>query len=172
MAGKTTCRSTICSAFYSGKHCPFSSFQQLLNNHSIQGNSIPTCYSAALRILQTPGILNEVRAELSSINYSSLSPAEHTQIIPSQVPLLRAIWWENLRDAQTAMTIREVPPTTTMRGCTLPVGSVVTIPGALVHRNPTIHPEPATFRPKRFLAKQLGGDGQNPSIGVKAFGGG
>jgi cytochrome P450 len=48
----------------------------------------------------------------------------------------------------------------------------VTLPSCLVHTNPSLHPEPNTFKPQRFLAYELGSDGKNHTKTLKAFGGG
>jgi cytochrome P450 len=38
--------------------------------------------------------------------------------------------------------------------------------------NPSLHPDPNAFRPRRFLATELGGDGENHTKSLKPFGGG
>jgi cytochrome P450 len=51
-------------------------------------------------------------------------------------------------------------------------GGVVTLPSCLVHMNPELHPEPHVFKPRRFMPKDLGGDGENHTKTLKPFGGG
>jgi cytochrome P450 len=73
-------------------------------------------------------------------------------------------------------TIREVlEPTELVSGdriWKLKKGGVVTLPSCLLHMNPSLHPEPHMFRPRRFLAAALGGDGGNHTKTLKPFGGG
>lgn len=54
----------------------------------------------------------------------------------------------------------------------LPTGSVVNIQSGLLHKNGEIHPNPEEFRPLRFVAKEMGGDGENWTKTLRPFGGG
>ena len=91
---------------------------------------------------------------------------------------------ETLRFHMDSMSIREVLEDTEIlskdddsnggSGTTykLSKGAIVNMPSSLHHFNPRVHADPHTYRPTRFLAKELGGDGTSPGAGLRAFGGG
>jgi cytochrome P450 len=120
-----------------------------------------------------------VRAELVAAGYDKLAPADHINIIPNNIPYLRSLWYENLRYHSTALSIREVLNPTPLPSSSalnstynLKAGSMVVIPSSLVHGDERRHPKPDEFRIKRFLPKELGGDGEDPKVGMRPFGGG
>jgi cytochrome P450 len=131
---------------------------------------------ALLRILDCPGLVEDIRQELQAEGYGKLSPADYITLFPLGLPLLRSVFWESLRINSIPNTIREVlEPTELVSGdrtYKLKKGGVVTLPSCLVHMNPSLHPEPNVFRPQRFLATELGGDGENHTKSLKPFGGG
>jgi cytochrome P450 len=113
---------------------------------------------------------------LQDAGYASLAPADYVPLFPLGLPLLRSAFWEGIRMTSVTNGIREVlEPTelvTSDRTFKLQKGCVVTLPSCLVHMNPDLHPEPYVFKPRRFLDKQLGGDGENHMKTLKPFGGG
>ena len=131
---------------------------------------------ALLRTLDCPGLVEDIRHELQAEGYGTLSPAEYITLFPLGLPLLRSVFWESVRINSIHNTIREVlEPTELVSGdrtYKLKKGGVVTLPSCLVHMNPVLHPEPNVFRPRRFLAVELGGDGENHTKSLKPFGGG
>jgi cytochrome P450 len=131
---------------------------------------------ALLRVLDFPGLVEDIRQELQSEGYGTLSPGEYITLFPPNLPLLRSVFWESVRINTITNTIREVlEPTELVSGdrtYKLKKGGVVTLPSCLVHMNPVLHPEPNVFRPRRFLAVELGGDGENHTKSLKPFGGG
>jgi len=54
----------------------------------------------------------------------------------------------------------------------LQTGNIVVVPSTLIHGDERLHPKPEEFRIKRFLPTDLGGDGEDPKVGVRPFGGG
>lgn len=144
--------------------------------YSTNANSIPTAYLALLRIVYCPGLIEDIRKELQDAGYASLSPGEYVSLFPLGLPLLRSVFWEGIRLGSVANTIREVlEPTELVSGdrtYKLKKGGIVTVPPCLVHMNPSLHPEPQVFKPRRFMPTELGGDGENHTKTLKPFGGG
>jgi cytochrome P450 len=120
--------------------------------------------------------VEDIRQELEAEGYGALSPADYITLFPLGLPLLRSVFWESVRMHTIGNAIREVlEPTELVSGdrtYKLKKGAVVTLPPCLVHMNPELHPEPNVFRPRRFLATELGGDGENHTKSIKPFGGG
>jgi cytochrome P450 len=143
---------------------------------SVNANSIPNAYLALLRVICCPGLVEDIRQELQNAGYGSLSPEEYISHFPLGLPLLRSVFWEAIRLGFIGNAIREVlEPTELVSGdrtYKLKKGSVVTLPPCLVHMNPSLHPEPDVFKPRRFMPKELGGDGENHTKTLKPFGGG
>jgi hypothetical protein len=140
-------------------------------------NSMPTAYLSLLHILKSPGLIDEVRAELTAVGYDKLEPSELKALIPSKLPLLRSIWSETLRVHNNSLTVREVIADTQLEGkdkrtWTLHKGGVVNIPCGLMHYNEALHPDADNYHPRRFMEKTLGGEGENAARTTKPFGGG
>jgi len=116
------------------------------------------------------------RKSLISAGYDKIQPSEYNSIIPSNVCVMRSFFYECLRKHINGTAFREVLAPTklvTNEGTWhLEKGAMVTMAVSLLHENPSIHPNPEQFRPKRFLATEVGGEGENPTKGLKAFGGG
>ena len=149
--------------------------RRLICKNSSLLNSLPTTYLAVVHILQSDQLLREIRQELTSAEYHNFSPEQRVEILPERAPLLRSVWFETLRMHNNLITLRSVDRETsiaTRPQWTLPTGSIISVPAALVHYNETLHQEPEVFNPTRFLDKSLGGQGENAGRTLKPFGGG
>lgn len=142
----------------------------------MNSNSMPNAYCALLHVLSIPGLVSEIREELTAVGYDKLQPSEYITVIPSKVPLLRSLYHESLRVHINAVNIREVlAPTelvTDNRTWKLEKGGVVTLAGTVLHEDEEFHPHPEEFQPKRFMDKELGGGGESVAKYLKPFGGG
>ncbi|KAJ5822472.1 cytochrome P450 [Penicillium robsamsonii] len=138
-------------------------------------NSMPTGYLALLHILAEPGLADEVRKELIDCGYLERSPKEMLEILPGKMPLLRSIWHETLRMHNNSLTVREVTADTKFTGKNtwqVQKGGVINIPCGLMHFNEALHPDPESFHARRFMEKDLGGEGESHARTTKPFGGG
>ena len=150
--------------------------------HSFTSNSVPTTYCAVLRILNSPGLVDEIRHELETSGFSSATADDMPNIIPSRVPLLRSCMYEAMRMHTVAASVREVLETTDItvkdaktsdtRTYRLKKGNVINMPSVILHYNEQVNPNPMDFTPKRFVPKELEGLGQNTSTSTRGFGGG
>jgi hypothetical protein len=97
-------------------------------------------------------------------------------VYPSSVSFLRSFYYECLLKHVNRTALRKVLAPTklvTDKGTwCLEKGAIITIASSLLHDNPIINPNPDQFRPKRFLNAELGGEGENPSKSMGAFGSG
>jgi cytochrome P450 len=129
-----------------------------------------------LHILYCSGLVEEIRQELQDAGYGDLKPEKYVSLFPLGLPLLRSAFWEGVRVSAVTNGIREVLEHTELvtneRTYQLQKGGVVTLPSCIVHMNPDVHPEPHVFKPRRFMDKALGGDGENHTKTLKPFGGG
>ena len=136
-------------------------------------------------ILSTPGLVEELRAELQASGFSSTPAADLHNIVPSRLPLLRSCYFETIRMHVVSSSIREVLADTEVitkpdaadsngeaRAYMLKKCGVVNMPSSMLHFNPDINPEPEKFIPKRFVPKEQGGLGQNTASSTRGFGGG
>jgi cytochrome P450 len=127
-------------------------------------------------MLSIPGLVSEIRTELTSVGYEKLQPSEYVNVIPSKVPLLKSFYSESLRVHINAINIREVIAPTELvtddRTWKLEKGGVVSLAGTILHEDAELHPRPEEFQPKRFMDKELGGGGGNAAKYTKPFGGG
>lgn len=144
--------------------------------YRINSNSIPNTYCAFLRILTIPGLVDQCREELVTAGYTELRPSEFIDVIPAKVPRLRSFLQECFRTHIISSSIREVLEPTQLsvgdKTWRLEKGGVVNLQSALLHSDEDTHPQAKQFKPWRFLEPALGGDGENPTKGLKPFGGG
>lgn len=149
---------------------------------SFTTNSIPTTYNILMRILTSPGLVEDLRSEIESSGLAKAEPAEMFEIIPSGLPLLRSCFFETIRMHSVGASIREVMEPTELttkstadspsRVYQLKKGGVVNMPPSMLHYDTSVNPDPETFHPRRFLTRELGGEGQNPLSCTRGFGGG
>jgi cytochrome P450 len=100
------------------------------------------------RVLSHRAVHERLRAELRDVVGAGPIAPEH---LP-QLEYLDATIKEALRLRPVIPNVaRIVKIPITLRGYELPVGTLITPSIYLTHRNPEIYPEPARFRPERFL---------------------
>lgn len=103
------------------------------------------------RLLRTPDVLHTLRERLDEGDTSYLD----------------AVIKETMRIRPVVAQFgRVITEPTTIDGWSLPARTLVIIPISVVHRDPTVYPEPDVFRPERFL------DGDPGSYTWLPFGGG
>ena len=127
-------------------------------------------------MLTIPGLVGEFRKELIAASYPELLPSEYINVVPAHVPRLRSFLQESFRMHVISSRIREVLEPTQLsiddKKWRLEKGAVVNLQSSLLHSDESTHPQAKQFKPWRFLEPALGGDGENPTKGVKPFGGG
>ncbi len=103
-------------------------------------------------INRDPALLGELLAELDSL------PADADAMSISRLPLLEAVCHETMRlyppVMMTLLRVAEEP--VEIGGHLLPVGTPIRSSIYLTHRDPVLYADPETFRPSRFLGKDLG----------------
>jgi cytochrome P450 len=99
----------------------------------------------------TPGVLDRLRTELAQA-WSCPDHAAEMAAAALRLPWLEAICREGLRLSPVApLVVRQVARPLRVAGHTLPAGVLVGASVDLAHANPGVFPEPAAFRPERFL---------------------
>ncbi len=97
----------------------------------------------------TPTIQDKLRAELMPLG-TMPDPEALTRL-----PYLKAVCQETLRMSPSVpFAIRLLKQTWTFGGYELPAGVGIGTAIGVTHFDPTIYPEPQTFRPERFLEQQ------------------
>jgi len=108
-----------------------------------------------------PEVLARLRAEIDD-----LGPAPAPEALV-KLPFLRAVVDETLRIhpiiSEVFRTVKESFP---FQGYEIPAGITVSASILMIHNDPELYPEPACFRPDRFLERRYGPDEHLP------FGGG
>lgn len=98
-------------------------------------------------VLRRPELLHRVRAEVEGV-----TDPEALQ----KLPLLGAVIDETMRIVPIVTDVARIPkaPFELEPGLTIPTGTplIVLIEG--IHRDPSIYPEPDTYRPERFLQRR------------------
>jgi cytochrome P450 len=104
------------------------------------------------RLVRHPQIVDDLRAEFER----------------GETVLLDAVIKETMRSRPVVPQIaRHVTEDTEIDGCLVPAGTTVMLPMSVIHLDPEVYPEPAAFRPERFL------DGNDPGgYAWLPFGGG
>ena len=135
---------------------------------SFTSNSIPTTYNVLMRILTSPGLVEDLRPEIETSSFAKAESAEMYEIVPSGLSLLRSCYYETIRMHTVAASIREVmEPTELATKSTvdsssqvyqLKKGGIVNMPPTMLHYRTSVKPDPEIFQPRRFLAKELGGE--------------
>ena len=142
---------------------------------AIASNTGPTSFWALYHIYSDPGLLAQLRKDLSGAVTEAGSPDGGTETVytfdfgvaKSKCPLLPCVFQETLRHHGTGTSVREVMEDTLLAGrYLLKKGGVVQLPAKVIHSDPTIWgADVDTFRPSRFLGRQQPGS-------FRGFGGG
>ena len=102
---------------------------------------------AVFHILKTPGVLNKIREELTTVLDGDDISAQH---LP-KLNYLEAVVKETLRLSPVIPTVgRALQRPMTIGGHDLPAGVVVVPCIYLTHRREDIYPDPLMFKPERF----------------------
>ena len=100
-------------------------------------------------VFKHPEVLAKVRAELDT------APDGEPETT-AKLPYLSAVWDETLRlEPILSDVIRTVATPLRIGDHLLPVGSNVGVAIDVIHRDPTLYPEPERFRPERFLERRM-----------------
>jgi cytochrome P450 len=145
-------------------------------------NTIPTAFWMMYYIFSDPRILDELRAELSTILNTTTNLDGVAQrilditAIKERCPLLGSIFQETLRHRSLGSSTREVLKDTVLADrFLLKKGAIIQIPSLVVHADPTIWGTTVMeFDIRRFVkqpAKDLRDHKQHPGA-FRAFGGG
>ena len=113
---------------------------------------------ALYQLTLNPTISARLLANLESIWPNPLDPPPLSSL--EKLPYLTAILKESLRLGSGVLTrLGRVNPTSTehYKSSSLPAGTTISMSLPLIHRDPSIFPEPLTFDPERWL----GGAGPN-----------
>lgn len=103
---------------------------------------------ALYRLYQREDVRKRVLQELET-----LGPSPAPEAI-AKLPYLEAVCHETLRLHPVTLGItRLLTQPFTLREYTLPAGASVAIDIYMLHRNPTLYPEPESFQPERFLKR-------------------
>ncbi|KAL9025103.1 MAG: hypothetical protein Q9180_007726, partial [Flavoplaca navasiana] len=145
-------------------------------------NSTPTLLLLLIHIYRDPGLLAEIRAELSAGPMKRTTVADGgvkcTIDIPSlkeMVPLLSSVYQETLRFHTHNSSSRKVMQDTVLaKRYHLKAGSIIQMPGGTIHALPSVWGDDAhQFKPRRFLKSVSDADKLKVQLGAfRSFGGG
>ena len=112
----------------------------------------------SFRVLSDPRVLSRLLHELKEAapDPDNLPPLNALE----KLPYLTAVIWEGLRlNYGVGHRLQCVSPDVALRyaGWTIPTGVPVGMTGVLVHDSPAVFPEPAAFRPERWLPLETEG---------------
>lgn len=131
--------------------------------------------------LSSPDQYQQILSRISQ--YPPISATEYPNDLVTD-PLLRSAFLETVRLQSQGLSARYVTQDTLIPSqdvnFLLRKGSVVLIPGLLVHQNPEIYDSPTSFRCDRFLGEDIDGETKRASTekgipvrqSIVAFGGG
>ncbi|QIS23839.1 cytochrome P450 [Nocardia terpenica] len=106
---------------------------------------------ALYRLHRNPATLRRLRAELAE---AGADPAPE---LLAGLPYLDAVCQETLRlHPPVPIVLRRLTGPFTLRGIELATGDTMGIAVPLLHSDPTVWPDPAAFRPERFLDRRFG----------------
>ncbi|KAL8901565.1 MAG: hypothetical protein Q9207_005144 [Kuettlingeria erythrocarpa] len=103
-------------------------------------------------IISDPKIAAKLQSELGGLMASSPTPPKWSQL--EQLPYLSAVITEGLRiGSGVSHRMQRIFPDTVLQhsGYAIPAKTPVSMTALLVHNDPSIFPDPRTFRPERFL---------------------
>ena len=145
-------------------------------------NTMPAAFWMLFYVFSNPSILHDLRLELEKIlqeTEKSMDTVLRTldaAAIKERCPILHSVLQETLRHRLCGTSNREVMEDTLLNDqYALKEGSIITMPGRVVHDDPAIWgPTVNNFDPRRFL-KRSTKDPQEykaPSAAFRGFGGG
>ena len=132
-------------------------------------NATPSFFWMLLSIYSDPALLSEIRTEISAtMTTSSTKRKKHTlditAVTPTATPLLHSTYRELLRHrTQSSSSRRLTQDTLLLNRYLLKKGSILLIPGALIHTDPIWGPDATSFNARRFLPKKDPTANQAPS---------
>lgn len=148
-------------------------------------NTAPTAFWTLFFIYSTPGLLDQVRAEIDSIvimNSDHQGPIRNVDIkgLKERCPLLISTFQETLRYISIGTSVRQVMEDTVLSGqWLLKKNSMVQMPSRIIHKDSSLWgPDVDEFNPRRFLKdpeaqKSGSGTKKRPhAAAVRTFGGG
>lgn len=107
------------------------------------------------RLLRHPRVYARLQAEIDTVR--SREDGEAQAGSGAEAPYLDAVVKETMRLCPAApIVVRRLLEPMVLGGYELAAGSTVAPCVHLMHRNPTIYPEPLKFRPERFLERPAG----------------
>jgi cytochrome P450 len=111
-------------------------------------------YWTVTLLLEHPAVLQRVADETAGVPDAELPGLPHLRAaVQEALRLYPPVWYVG----------REATADTTLRGYAVPEGSFAIASPYVVHRNPSLWPDPSAFRPERFLP------GASPKPQVRAY---
>ncbi|KAL9105199.1 MAG: hypothetical protein Q9187_008767, partial [Circinaria calcarea] len=145
-------------------------------------NTTPGTFWTLIHVFSNPAILEDLRAELSSIMFTTTeglasSPVHHLDVgqMKAKCQLLTSIFQEVLRVHSFNASVRMVTEDTILNDrYLLKKGSIVQMPSLVIHSDPQVWgPTVKDFDPQRFIKTRRGKGEQKQHPGAfRAFGGG
>lgn len=146
-------------------------------------NTAPAAFWTLLYVYSHPGILEDIRKEVSSIMTTTVdetgNPIWNLDItnVKTKCPILTSTFQEVLRHRSMGTSIRQVMQDTFLKDqWLLKKGCMIQMPGRVIHKDPSIWGSDVDeFNPRRFMKGEVpkteNGKPPNPAA-FRAFGGG
>lgn len=125
---------------------------------AILGNAVPSTFWVIVDIFSRPQLLADVRAELLQravrVDKATGAKVINVSTIKSSCPLFVSCYRETLRLIGNLASIRYVYRDTVIGGQFLKGGSMIQMPGAVIHHDPQVWGNDSLeFNPRRFMKK-------------------
>ena len=143
-------------------------------------NTAPAVFWMLLLTYSCPGLVEELRTEMSAIMTEKTGNGQTTRSLDitslkSNCPLLASTYQEVLRYRSMGTSVRQVMEDTVLDQWLLKKGSMVQMPSRVIHKDSAIWgSDVEEFKPRRFMKTQAAKpQGNKPSAAAfRAFGGG